>query len=483
MSDYGLTPQGPNIKRLDKILEDMHSNLSARWGVNTRQNPESFLGHLLMNFADRAAELWEFAEDVYYSQYPSSAEGASLDNAMQFGGSQRETASKSYYPIHCKAKDGTVLAAGSMIASTTNPVTQLTLATDKTISRSAFNKAEVKVVAASPNGVYTVALNGSVFSYVAKTTDYLEILNGLKEVIKDEYFTTEVDAENLLLKIDAVDLRSTNAMILSENLTTETVTSVITFGTTEIGDILVPDGAITEIVQADMRLQSVVNLCGYVAGRLEETDTEARQSYIDKIFRRSTRMLESVRSAILANVAGVTTVAPYENPTHEWDEYGRPPHSIEIVVDGGDPLQIAQQILNEKAGGINTFGDTTVIVQGEYDEDIPISFSRPTKVFAWFKISLVLNKTEVLPANYIDLVRTVAYDYIYGLQAGEDIIPQEFVCRLHNTCPGVAYFDILMFTTLDANEVPGEYTERSREVTARQRAYTTEEMIEVVIYA
>ena len=28
MADYGLTPNGPNIKRLDEILDGMHSNLS-----------------------------------------------------------------------------------------------------------------------------------------------------------------------------------------------------------------------------------------------------------------------------------------------------------------------------------------------------------------------------------------------------------------------------------------------------------------------
>ena len=101
MSEYGLTPNGPNIKRLDAILDNMHTGLSKRWGVNTRQNPESFVNHMLTNIADAIAELWEFGEDVYYSEYPSFAEGRSLDNAAQFGGSTRETAAKSYYPIHC----------------------------------------------------------------------------------------------------------------------------------------------------------------------------------------------------------------------------------------------------------------------------------------------------------------------------------------------------------------------------------------------
>ena len=47
MPDYGLTPKGPNIKRLDVILEEMHSSLTEKLGINTRQNPQSLLNHLL----------------------------------------------------------------------------------------------------------------------------------------------------------------------------------------------------------------------------------------------------------------------------------------------------------------------------------------------------------------------------------------------------------------------------------------------------
>ena len=195
MSQYGLTPNGPNIKRLDVILDDLHSNLSKRWGVNTKQNPESLLNHLLTNFADAIAELWEFGEDVYYSQYPSSAEGASLDNAAQYGGSTRETAAKSYYPIHCTGLDGTVLAAGTMISSTTNPATQLTLSDIRMITRSAFNRAEIKIASLGAGSVYTVAINGTVFSYAPKEADAVGILNGLAEAIKAEGFFAFVDEE------------------------------------------------------------------------------------------------------------------------------------------------------------------------------------------------------------------------------------------------------------------------------------------------
>ena len=482
MADYGLTPNGPNIKRLDEILNDMHSNLSEKWGVNTRQNPESFLNHLLTNVADRIAELWEFGEEVYYSQYPATAEGRSLDNAAQYGGSTRETAARSYYPIHCTGTDGTRLSAGTIIASTTNPATQLTLSDAREITRSAFNKAVIKVASTGTGDVYTVALNGAVFSYTPTSAVPSEILKGLAAAITSEDFATSVDEENELLSIEAEDITSTNVLVLSENLTTETVTTILTFGTVDTGDILIPEGVITNIVKAEAGLLSVVNLCSYIAGRDEESDTEFRQSYADKIFNRSSNMLESIRSAILNNVQGVTSVAPYENPSHEWDDYGRPPHSIEIVVDGGDSTEIAKQILDNKAGGINTFGDTVVILPGEYDEDITIRFNRPVTIYTWFHLGITLRRGEALPPNYVDLLRNVILEKMAAIDAGKDVIPQEeFMADLYRACSGISYIDIRMFTSEDSAAKPDEYTDRTATITARQRAYTSEDMIEVEI--
>lgn len=498
MAEYGLTPKGPNIKRLDTILDDLHRGLSERWGVNTRQNPESLLNHLLTNVADRIAELWEFGEEVYYSQYPASAEGTSLDNAAQFGGSTRESAAKSYYPIHCTGKDGTTLAAGTLIASDTNPATQLSITDSRQITRTAFNRACIKIASLEAQDVYTVAINGAVFSYVSEQADTTAVLNGIAAAIRDHEFKATVDAKDGFLNIEALDPASTNVLILSENLTTETVTTIITFGTVNTGDILIPDGVITNIVKADAGLLKVVNLCGYIAGRDEESDVRFRQSYADKIFNRSSNMLESIRSAILNNVLGVRSVAPYENATHEWYVDGtyiapkdvsgtpegyivRPPHSIEIVVDGGDSQEIAKQILANKAGGINTVGDTVIILPGRYDEEIPIRFNRPETVYVWFRLGIVLNPAEVLPPNYVDLLRKVVLENMDAMNAGADVIPQKFTSQLYKVCSGISYIDISLYATTSDADKPSGYHDRSKNITARQKAYTTEDMIEVDI--
>ena len=207
----------------------------------------------------------------------------------------------------------------------------------------------------------------------------------------------------------------------------------------------------------------------------------------------------NIRSAILLNVQGVRSVAPYENATHQWYVDGtyldvkdvtetpagdivRPPHSVEIVVDGGDSKEIAQQILANKAGGINTVGETVVVLPGEYDEEITIRFNRPTTIYTWFRLGITLNRSEALPPNYVDLLREVVLENMDALDAGKDVVPQQFMSQLYKACSGISYIDIQLYASADASdEKPSKYPDRSKNITARQRAYTKEEMIEVEI--
>lgn len=476
MAQYGLTPKGPNPKRLDVILEEMHAQMTERLGVNTRQNPQSLLNHLLTNVADRIAELWEYGTDVYYSQYPSSAEGVSLDNVAQLGGSTREMPAKSYYRILCTGIDGTVVPAGTLIASDTNPATNLTISADAEITRAAFNKATVILASPEATAALGVALNGALYTITPDPTKSpSENLAALGAAITDEGFKVSTQDDALL--IEALDEISSNAMVLSENLTTRTVSSIITFATVDDGDILIPNGVITKVVKSVAGLTSVVNVGAYIAGQLAETDVEFRKSYVDKIYNRSSSMLESIKSAILENVQGVLSVAPYENDTNEVDEMGRWPHSVEVVVDGGDATEIAQQILNTRAGGISTFGSVETVLHGVYGEEIVVRFNRPTYVKVWFKVGVTLSRSTNPPINYVELIKEQILEKMDELGSGESVIPQHF----NLSVSGIDYIDVWMFATADDGEMPSEYTQRSVSITARERAVTDENRIEVVI--
>lgn len=487
MPEYGITETGLRIKRFDTILSEINAFQTEGFGVQVGANTRSFLNVLNTGVADKIAELWELGADIYHNLSPMSAEGAALDNAVQFGGNSREKARSTYYPIHCECTEGITLDEETLIESDTNPAIKFLSAEERTISRSSFNKAKVKVVSTQPGEAYTVALNGTLYSYTCKAQDGPEaILGGLRDLIladEAEAFTASVDSENVLLIIEAADVESENSMLLTDNLTTESVTAIISFASEEPGEVSLPNGAITKIVTAPTGFLSCTNLCGYVAGRLLETDVELRQSYVDKIFSRSSRMTDSIRSAILANCAGVTAAQVYENRTNETDSEGRPPHSVEAVVDGGSNSDIAEQILATVSAGITTYGSVSVDVPGEDDDMIEVCFNRPTYIYCWFKVTLTISKASLVPANYAELVETAIVDAMSQVENGEDVVPQQqFLPAIYEQVPGISYIDVSIYTTTSASEgQPSSYPLRSVEITNRQRAMTSSTRIEVAL--
>lgn len=487
MPEYGITETGLRIKRFDTILSEINAFQTEGFGVQVGANTRSFLNTLNTSVADKIAELWELGADIYHNLSPMSAEGAALDNAVQFGGNSREKARSTYYPIHCECTEGITLDEETLIESDTNPAIKFLSAEERTISRSSFNKAKVKVVSTQPGEAYTVALNGTLYSYTCKAQDGPEaILGGLRDLIladEAEAFTASVDGENVLLVIEAADVESENSMLLTDNLTTESVTAIISFASEEPGEVSLPNGAITKIITAPTGFLSCTNLCGYVAGRLLETDVELRQSYVDKIFSRSSRMTDSIRSAILANCAGVTAAQVYENRTNETDSEGRPPHSVEAVVDGGSNSDIAEQILATVSAGITTYGSVSVDVPGEDDDMIEVCFNRPTYIYCWFKVTLTISKASLVPANYAELVETAIVDAMSQVENGEDVVPQQqFLPAIYEQVPGISYIDVSIYTTTSASEgQPSSYPLRSVEITNRQRAMTSSTRIEVAL--
>jgi len=192
-------------------------------------------------------------------------------------------------------------------------------------------------------------------------------------------------------------------------------------------------------------------------------------------------MVGSIKSAIIDKVQGVRSVAVYENDTNSVDAMGRWPHSVEAVVDGGDAMEIAQQILNVKAGGINTFGSVEVDIPGEYGENIPIRFNRPTYLPVWFRVGIVLSKTEPLATNYVDIIKDVILEEMDKIGTGDSVAPQRSmtgaICR---SVAGIDYVDISM-SVQDGEDTPVKFDMRIVTVSERECAVASANRVEVVI--
>lgn len=165
----------------------------------------------------------------------------------------------------------------------------------------------------------------------------------------------------------------------------------------------------------------------------------------------------------------------------ETDEEGRPPHSVEIIVDGGDETSIASIILDKKAAGIQTFGSITVNVATEYGDSIPVSFNRPEYIYVWMKVTLDADKAY-LPTNYANLAINSIVKDASKLQAGDNMLSQTFNDGIYSAVGGVTYVDIKCAATKDKERIPtsDEYTKVNINVESRQKIVVADTRIEVV---
>lgn len=482
MTDYGVTDKGFVLKRMDTILEEIHSDLTEGFGFDTRLHRPSFLDVLVTTFAGQVADLWETAQDSYYAKYPATAAGVNLDNAVQYGGIRRAAAKRTAYPLYCTGDDGTYVREGAVVATNTNPEVRLYASGEFQISRSAFNSVDI-AVAAAQTGVYSITINGSQYSYQSKDTVESNIINGLKNVITDDEYTVSVEEGNVLRIADTVKTRS-NALVLSDNLTTKKVTVIAQFLTEEYGKITLPHGIVTKMVNNIAGFDSVTNELDPTYGRLQETDIELRQSYIAKSALRSNTMIESIVAELLNNIPDVESASGYENDTDVVDERGLPPHSIEIIVEGGDNTAIAQAILRRKAGGIQTHGSVVVNVPGVYGDPIPVRFNRPEYLYTWLKIILHGDASKI-PTNYAQLATDSLLEDGAQLMAGASLLTQLLTEGIYSAVAGITYIDVYTAYSTDKEYVPDEddYQVKNIIVNSRQKVLIDDTRIEVTFSA
>lgn len=480
MGKYGVTDEGFVIKRMDKILEEVHTDLTKGFGFDTRLNPQSFIGVLVTTFGSQIADLWEVAQASYYAKYPTTATGINLDNSVQYSGIRRKGNKRTLYSLHCTGADGTTVRAGTVVASNTLPQKKLTATGEFTISRSNFNRARIRVAAVQKGAVYTVTINSAVYSYSNSDGEAIDIINGLAGAVIDDRYNVAVDSETPALVIEDKTVERSNTLSLSDNLTTQGITVIANFETEEYGKVSLPNGTVDTIITNISGFESVENLLNPIWGRYKESDMELRHSYLAKSGLRSSRMINSIISALVEDVDGIETATGYENDENSTDENGLPPHSIQIVVEGGDEMEIARVILERKAGGIQTYGKIEVATPGMYGDTILVHFDRPEYLYVWLKV-VIYGNASLVPLNYKELVINSILADTKNMKAGETLISQLLNEGIYDTVGGITRINIMAAYSPDQSYIPGDedYTEYNVYATTRQKVLTDKNRIGV----
>lgn len=186
----------------------------------------------------------------------------------------------------------------------------------------------------------------------------------------------------------------------------------------DVGAVLALPGDIETIGTPTRGWQEVTNPGPAAPGTAVESDAELRQRQTVSTALPSRTVFEGTIGAV-ASLQGVTRYRGYENDTSVADADGLPPHSISLVVQGGDSALIAQAIADKKGPGAATYGTTSVDVTDEYGVTRAIKFYRPTT--ATIKVALSITAMTGFTTAIETAIKQAIVDWVNALDIGEDV--------------------------------------------------------------
>lgn len=463
---FGLTDDGFVLKRLEDIKSEIEIDLREAFGeINV--SPDSVFGQIIGVMSRHIAEIWEQAESIYFSFYPASAEGYSLDGVAQLNGIIRLASTESEVVCQCLGTQGTIIPDLTKVGQSDQGKI-FEQAGIFVITRDTQHRT-VLTVMKDDDGVYTVIIDGINVNFTASGNTIVEIAENLSSNINaattvndkvesvynsgEEFFTVTIKNEvgisgDIPLTVD----RNYSILLASPTVNGIEYTELYSpalYRSVNAGRFPVPIGSINTIETPISGFSSVTNFEDGILGRDPETDVELRTRRIQSLQIAGAATIGAIKARVGQEVDNVVQVNVIENRTDEWippgsSPTGRPPHSIEVVVEGGDDTEIAEKIWQVKAAGIQTYGNTTVVIIDSNGDPQEIRFSRPTTVHLYVRIDY--DKTdaeESFPSDGEDTIR----DNIYALgilyDIGEDVIRQRFFSSVYSI-PGITDANIYL---------------------------------------
>ena len=437
---YGLTAEGFKRKRLPDIIKSINARLSDALGTKIQTSSNSVLGQLVGVFSYEIADLWEQAENGYNAMYPSTAHGVSLSNAAGLAGLQLIPAENTKIVATCFGSELTEIPYNAQITDGTYQYSCTDVYAQILSSRACV--IGVKISGAVNKGTtYSITVDDETYSHTAvsgDTADSILIDLASQSTYTDRTFTTN----NSVLMITMTDQRNTMNVINKSNTVISSIGSPFNFQCDTAGAITPAIGAVNQIVTSYAGWNSVENNVPASTGRDAETDISLRERWAKSIYHRASGMTDAITAA-LYDVDGVTFAQTYENNTNSTDADGRPPHSIESIVHGGSPHDIAKTIWRVHASGITTYGSITQTVYDSQNIPHEISFNRPTLVPIYLQITVTANPEKELSAAAISLIKAAISAQIGGQNVGQDVILQSLYGTIYTATSGaVGYMQI-----------------------------------------
>jgi uncharacterized phage protein gp47/JayE len=475
-----LDENGLTIRRLPEVLDDLEVSLKENVDVNMDASTDTLFGQVLAIFADAISQEEAQAQAVYDSFNILKAEGRNLDDLAALQGLSRLEGFPTSGQLRVTGNDGVLVVAGSLFQ---NPITldQFTNPDDLQLTTNSCISAKYSVKTLLNSTTYTIQVNDTNYSYTSSVSaTNLEILNGIQ---------TGIDADPIKTWTSSVDAVNEQIEIVTSDENNIAVTSVTYIGPDEVvaetfiectveGAVVAPENTVTVVLAGPS--VTVTNPQTLSTGRDRETDEELRQRLLNGQQNLGVATVEAIRDR-LEDTLGVLSASVVENDQTIVDGAGRPPKSFESIVDGGTDEDVATTIWLSKPAGIETFGNTTTIIQDSSGNDRTINFTRPTAINIAIRVSYTKYDEEVFPSDGEDTIRTTCVNHTNNLGLGVDVIPQRYFGDIFSAVAGIETLVVEVQTLANAGDPPVELDWQTTPIDIAEAEFASTTNLDVIV--
>jgi uncharacterized phage protein gp47/JayE len=454
--EYGVTDRGFVIKPFEAILREEQEDFRVAFGNDIDLSDTGIEGVYVRNQALKRAQLWEQLGKLYAAGDVDDSFGVYLDRLVNFVNVRRLPASATQVYECLWAKEGTAIPAGHLLRLASGQTFRIAGAA--TVSRSTLLGFLLTVKDAVVGHPYQLQINAAIIAYTAVDGDDEErIQNGIAAAIETAFpgvfETRNVD--------DGLSVRSKTGLEAFSMASSDTALEFPLLGfyavytATKTGAVIVPIGALNEIVSKVNGLDSAVNYASGITGSAVESDTELRMR-LGAGQKQAVANEVAIQNEIL-KISGVEYARVYSNrDITEID--GRPPKSYEAVVVGGDEQAIAELIFEKGPAGVQAFGNIVKDVVDSEGFHWDIGFSRPVNKYIWIKVDYSRNIEEDLPLDVVSALQDNIMAWGRGaLNVGVDLIYQKMFRPVYDV-QGIGFAAIAIAVTTDLSPpLPEEY--------------------------
>ena len=426
-----VTSTGLNRKTLQELRLEFENKFKQVFGVAFETAVDSPNGLLISQLALSYNDLWELAQEIYSSLDPNQAVGAALDARAAFNGVSRKPALPcTVDAVLYTSGDSATIQAGSLARRQRG---NLNFALDETVTISRSSCDELLIIdnGSAKNTEYVfhftfgdVTLNNSTSaSNIAVLATAIHNAGGYSEITTRGIVVRSMDDSPV-----GITGAMPSDFIIQSGANGKFTAVELGYQTCEIGEL-------DTIAAAISGWNAVYNYAAGEPGEDLESDESLRVRRSAAARARKSRATDPAIEAALLDVRGVSSALVKSNRGFVPDSDGIPGKSFNSLVVGGNDNDIAKCIYENQPSGIQSYGNTSVNITDSHGIEQQISFSRPTPVYLWVKVTYSLYDEEAFPGQ--DVVKDALVEWAekeYTL--GKDIISTRINQGLYDV-PGI----------------------------------------------